>query len=141
MISRPEPFEIVPLPPRSGYVTALGRELHYSEWGRSDAPPVVLWHGLARTGRDFDVLATALCDQYRLIAPDTIGRGLSEWSVKPDEDYCLAFYAETARVYCCSLKSTSPSASSGWTAAGSRLAAVRKSRAAASRSPRSPRRW
>ncbi len=92
-----EPAEIIPAKPRSGYVTVLGREMHVSEWGLADAPPVILWHGLARTGRDFDVLATALSDRYRLIAPDTIGRGLSEWSTKPDEEYCLAFYAETAK--------------------------------------------
>ena len=88
---------IVPARPRSGYVTVLGREMHYCEWGRPDARPVILWHGLARTGRDFDVLATVLSDTYRLIAPDTIGRGLSQWSTKPDEEYCLAFYAGTAR--------------------------------------------
>ncbi len=91
------PAEIIPAKPRSSYVTVLGREMHVSEWGRPDAPPVILWHGLARTGRDFDVLATALSDRYLLIAPDTVGRGLSEWSTKPDEEYCLAFYAETAR--------------------------------------------
>lgn len=92
-----QPAEILAVRPRSGYVTAHGREMHYSEWGRPGARPVVLWHGLARTGRDFDVLATALSDTYRLIAPDTIGRGLSQWSAKPDEEYHLAFYAETAR--------------------------------------------
>ena len=91
------PVELVPMRPRSGYVSALGREMHYVEWGRADARPVILWHGLARTGRDFDVIASALSDRYRLIAPDTIGRGLSQWSTKPDEEYCLAFYAETAR--------------------------------------------
>ena len=90
------PAEIIPAKPRSSYVTVLGREMHVSEWGRPDAPPVILWHGLARTGRDFDVLATALSDRYLVIAPDTIGRGLSEWSTKPDTEYCLAFYAETA---------------------------------------------
>ena len=94
---RPEPVEIVPQRPRSGYVTALGHEMHYSEWGRTDARPVILWHGLARTGRDFDVLATELSDSFRLIAPDTVGRGLSQWSAKPDATYCLDFYAETAR--------------------------------------------
>lgn len=89
--------EILPQRPRSGYVQATGRLMHYSEWGRPDAPPVILWHGLARSGRDFDVLATALSDRFRLIAPDTIGRGLSEWSSKPDADYCLAAYADSAR--------------------------------------------
>ncbi len=91
------PTEIVPGRHRSGYAQVLGREMHFVEWGRKGAPPVVLWHGLARTGRDFDVLGSALSDSFHLIAPDTIGRGLSEWSDKPDEDYCLAVYAESAR--------------------------------------------
>ena len=95
--ARAEPIELVPQRPRSGYVTTLGHEMHYSEWGRSDARAVILWHGLARTGRDFDVLASELSNDYRLIAPDTIGRGLSQWSAEPDAAYCLQFYAETAR--------------------------------------------
>lgn len=89
--------EIVPGRPRSSYVQVAGREMHCVEWGRPEARPVVLWHGLARTGRDFDVLAHSLSDQFRLIAPDTIGRGLSEWSTAPDRDYCLAAYVESAK--------------------------------------------
>lgn len=82
--------------PRSRYVKALGREVHFTEWGRAEAEPIVMWHGLARTGRDFDVIAAALSDRYHVICPDTIGRGLSEWSDRPDEDYCLDAYARLA---------------------------------------------
>jgi len=89
--------EIVPGRPRSGYCRVGAWEMHYSEWGRPGAPPVILWHGLARSGRDFDVLAHSLADRFHLIAPDTIGRGLSQWSDNPDADYCLAVYVETAR--------------------------------------------
>jgi pimeloyl-ACP methyl ester carboxylesterase len=83
--------------PRSCYVTVAGREMHYVEWGAPGAPVVFMWHGLARTGRDFDEIAAALSDRFRLICPDTIGRGLSQWSTRPDEEYCLDFYARTAR--------------------------------------------
>jgi pimeloyl-ACP methyl ester carboxylesterase len=31
-----------------------------------------------------------------VICPDTIGRGLSQWSPLPDEEYCLAFYTRLA---------------------------------------------
>lgn len=55
-----------------------------------------MWHGLARTCRDFDDLAQVLCGTYHIIAPDTIGRGFSQWSPRPDEEYCSAFYAEIA---------------------------------------------
>ena len=82
--------------PKSNYVPLNGYEVHYAEWGASDAPPVILWHGLSRTGRDFDELAHDLSDTYRVICPDTIGRGLSQWSARPDAEYCFAEYARLA---------------------------------------------
>ena len=82
--------------PRSAYHQILGLEVHVTEWGDPAAPPVVLWHGLARTGRDFDDLATALSDRFRLICPDTPGRGLSQWSAAPEAEYCMAHYAAVA---------------------------------------------
>jgi pimeloyl-ACP methyl ester carboxylesterase len=67
------------------------------EWGAPGAQALVMWHGLARTGRDFDCIAAALADRFHIICPDMIGRGLSQWSKKPDEDYCLETYACLAR--------------------------------------------
>ena len=83
--------------PISHYLTCCGREIHFVEWGRNDAPHLILWHGLARTCRDFDDLAIALAGDYHIFCPDTIGRGLSQWSDDPDNEYCLAFYARIAR--------------------------------------------
>ena len=80
----------------SNYITVLDRELHYTEWGAGHAETVVMWHGLARTGRDFDDIAEALSGRYRVLCPDTLGRGLSQWSPQPKEEYCLAFYARLA---------------------------------------------
>ena len=80
----------------SRYTCCAGYELHYMEWGDPQAPVVVAWHGLARTGRDMDELAAHLSGQYRVICPDTIGRGLSQWSAHPGQDYCLRFYAQLA---------------------------------------------
>lgn len=85
-----------PLAGQSRYAVCAGYELHYMEWGAPDAPVVIAWHGLARTGRDMDVLAQHLSDKYRVICPDTVGRGLSQWSKNPDAEYCLRFYARTA---------------------------------------------
>lgn len=82
--------------PTSHYLRCCEREIHYTAWGRKNAPPLILWHGLARTGRDFDDLAAALAGDYRIYCPDTIGRGLSQWSPDPDAEYCLAFYARIA---------------------------------------------
>ena len=81
----------------SNYVTCIGREIHYTEWGAGQAKTVVAWHGLARTGRDMDELAAHLSARgYRVICPDTIGRGLSQWSPVPAQEYCLSFYARLA---------------------------------------------
>lgn len=80
----------------SHYIECCGREIHYVEWGRVGKPHLILWHGLARTCRDFDELATALSDDYHIFCPDTIGRGYSEWSPDPDNEYCLDFYAKIA---------------------------------------------
>ncbi|HEX2215316.1 MAG TPA: alpha/beta hydrolase [Xanthobacteraceae bacterium] len=82
--------------PRSRYVTVHARELHYMEWGARGQPPLVMWHGLARTGRDFDDIARALAGEWHIIAPDTIGRGLSQWSPAPEREYCYDFYAGLA---------------------------------------------
>ena len=85
-------------PYRSAYATCAGYELHYTEWGDSHDPVVIAWHGLARTGRDMDELADYLAGRgYRVICPDTLGRGLSQWSAKPQEEYCLRFYVRLAR--------------------------------------------
>src|SRR3990167_128108 len=80
----------------SHYVTCAGREIHYTQWGAQHADTVIAGHGLARTGRDMDELAEHLSARYRVICPDTIGRGLSQWSPSPSAEYCLAFYARLA---------------------------------------------
>lgn len=82
--------------PRSGYLSCAGRQIHYLDWGDPQAPAVIAWHGLARTGRDFDVLAQHLAPRWRVICPDTLGRGLSQWSPDPGREYCLSFYAQLA---------------------------------------------
>lgn len=83
--------------PVSQYITLAGREIHYTEWGPADGEVVIAWHGLARTGRDMDELAQHLAVRgYRVICPDTLGRGYSQWSPEPKQEYCLAFYARLA---------------------------------------------
>lgn len=88
--------------PSSNYVRCAGREIHYMDWGAPDADIVIAWHGLARTGRDMDELADHLSREkgFRVLCPDTIGRGLSQWSPNPKDEYCLAFYARIAAQFC-----------------------------------------
>jgi pimeloyl-ACP methyl ester carboxylesterase len=82
--------------PTSHYLVCEGREVHLTQWGAQHAEVVVAWHGLARTGRDMDDIAAHLAQRYRVICPDTIGRGLSQWSPLPDAEYQLSFYAAQA---------------------------------------------
>ena len=60
----------------------------YWQWGEPSADHVIICaHGLSRQGRDFDVLAQALCDaapgQLRVVCPDVVGRGKSDWLDDP----------------------------------------------------------
>ena len=81
---------------RSAYVPAAGFELHVTEWGDPRNPPLVMWHGLARTGRDFDEAADALSDTYFVLCPDTLGRGLSSWARDASADYSYDVFGDTA---------------------------------------------
>jgi pimeloyl-ACP methyl ester carboxylesterase len=51
-------------------------------------------HGLARNGRDFDVLAEALMATHRVLAVDMPGRGDSDWLADP-ADYGFPTYLTT----------------------------------------------
>ncbi|MHA6691331.1 alpha/beta fold hydrolase [Devosia sp. A449] len=82
--------------PRSAYLNAAGHELHVTEWGDPASPPLVMWHGLARTGRDFDEAAEALSDSYFVLCPDMLGRGLSAWLPPGAGAYDMPTYAATA---------------------------------------------
>lgn len=63
----------------------------YVEWGDpSNRKVLVCAHGLTRNGRDFDFLAKALADEYRVVCPDVVGRGHSDWlGVKKDYGFPL----------------------------------------------------
>ncbi len=82
--------------PRSTYVACGPHELHVTEWGDPARPLLVMWHGLARTGRDFDEVALALSDTYFVVCPDTLGRGLSSWARDVATDYSYASFGDHA---------------------------------------------
>ena len=65
-----------------------GHRMAYWEWGPADAGHMVVCvHGLSRQGRDFDGLAQALVERaggaIRVICPDVVGRGKSDWLADP----------------------------------------------------------
>lgn len=93
--------------PTSNYAQLAGREIHWMDWGQADGQVIVAWHGLARTCRDMDELAAHFAERgFRVICPDTIGRGLSQWSPAPDDEYQLSFYARVATAFFDELKLT-----------------------------------
>jgi pimeloyl-ACP methyl ester carboxylesterase len=54
--------------------------LHYVDWGREDAPALLLIHGGRDHCRNWDWVAERLGDRYHVIAPDLRGHGDSEWA-------------------------------------------------------------
>ncbi len=54
--------------------------LHYLEWGKADAPPIVCVHGYTGSADAFNALARNLQDRYRILALDVRGHGESAWS-------------------------------------------------------------
>lgn len=74
--------------PRFRDVLCAGpQKLHrmaYLEWGDPSNPKVLVCvHGLTRNARDFDALAQALSSEYRVVCPDVVGRGRSDWLKDP----------------------------------------------------------
>ena len=88
----------------------------YASWGPANAAHVVFCvHGLTRQGRDFDILAQALVaaaeaaqlPPIRVICPDVVGRGRSDWLPDP-MGYQFPQYASDMAVLIQSLNSQHP---------------------------------
>src|SRR5258706_4035677 len=66
---------------------ASPKGLHRGAYRESGDPKnervLVCVHGLTRCARDFDALAAAMSDRYRVICPDVAGRGDSDWLSDP----------------------------------------------------------
>ena len=58
--------------------------MRWTEWGAADNPRVLLCiHALTRVSRDFDRLAREMAPHYRVVCPDVVGRGRSDWLRDP----------------------------------------------------------
>jgi pimeloyl-ACP methyl ester carboxylesterase len=87
---------------REGSVLCLDahgfHRMRYVEWGDAANPRVLVCvHGLTRTGRDFDYLAQGLADAYRVVCPDVVGRGRSDW-LRDAKDYTYSTYCQDMAV-------------------------------------------
>lgn len=92
---------------RDGRVKCLSpagfHHMAYVEWGDPGNPRVLVCvHGLTRCSRDFDFLAQALSREYRVVCPDVVGRGRSEWlrdkSLYDVPQYCADMAVLLARL-------------------------------------------
>ena len=85
-----------------------GHRMAWWEWGNPEAAHVIVCaHGLSRQGRDFDVLAQALVARgganVRVVCPDVVGRGKSDW-LKDPMGYQIPNYAADMLVMLAQLK-------------------------------------
>ena len=98
-VSHPDPANRAMTEPRLNHVQCLDtRGLHrmaYWEWGDASNPRVLVCaHGLARQGRDFDTLARVLCADHRVVCPDVVGRGQSDFLADPAGYQIPAYVAD-----------------------------------------------
>jgi len=101
--------------------SALLHAMAYWQWGNPAAGHVIVCvHGLSRQGRDFDVLARALVaaaqsqgHQVRVVCPDVVGRGQSEWLSDPAE-YQIPTYAADVQTLLARLDSEAPLSTLDW---------------------------
>jgi pimeloyl-ACP methyl ester carboxylesterase len=86
----------------------------YVEWGDPASRDILICvHGLTRIGRDFDVLARAMCDRYRVICPDIVGRGRSDWLRDPAH-YTVPQYIVDCQMLIAQLRVADPLAEIDW---------------------------
>jgi len=72
-----------------------GLSIFYREAGPTDAPTLLLLHGLPSSSRMFEPLFAQLSDHYHLVAPDYPGFGHSDWPEPNKFAYTFDHIAET----------------------------------------------
>ncbi len=72
------PRHDVPRRGRSGFVIVDDRQVHYLEWGRVSAPPVLCLHGGGQTAYMWEELGEVLRNRYHVLAPDLPWHGDSD---------------------------------------------------------------
>lgn len=78
----------------------------YTQWGNGHNKRVaVCVHGLTRNSRDFDDLAMAMANHWRVLCPDMVGCGNSDWLADPAgynelqyKNDCMALIARSGAV-------------------------------------------
>lgn len=71
--------------------TSEGHKIHYVDWGNAGKRPLIMLHGINRTGHSFDKVAPLLQNDYHVIAMTLRGHGDSDWS--PKHEYLAEHHA------------------------------------------------
>src|ERR1700728_1503848 len=78
----------IPHDPQARYASrqtvVRGLRFPFLEWGRTDAPPVLLLHGGNQSAHSWDLVSLHLSNRYHVFALDQRGHGDSEWSREAD---------------------------------------------------------
>ena len=103
--------------PRPGSFLSLSaggfHRIAYLDWGNPAAEHVVVCvHGLARNSHDFDFLAAELAQGCRVVCPDVVGRGDSEW-LADKGDYSFSTYLADAAALIARITAPAPPVSFG----------------------------
>lgn len=67
-------------PFRTEFITLREGRYHVHIWGEDDAPTIIFLHGWGDTGVSFQFVVDALRGNWRVVAPDWRGFGLSQWN-------------------------------------------------------------
>lgn len=107
----------VPCPGAAAQGQTAGHRMAYWEWNATGNPHhphvIVCVHGLSRQGRDFDTLAAALAPHARVVCPDVIGRGESDWLADPS-GYQIPLYGGDMLAMLAQLQQQGPITTLDW---------------------------
>lgn len=68
------------IPSRSEFIPLRAHRHHVRLWGDDEAPTIFMLHGWGDNGASFQFVVDALTRDFRVIAPDWRGFGLSQWN-------------------------------------------------------------
>ncbi|WP_158922085.1 alpha/beta fold hydrolase [Acidisphaera sp. S103] len=68
------------VPYRSCNIVLRQLRFHFLEWGKADAPVIVLLHGGHQSAHSWDLVSLHLAQRYHVFALDQRGHGDSEWA-------------------------------------------------------------
>ena len=91
--------------PSDCYIDLRGLPFHYRDWGGTGRP-VLLLHGLASTCHIWDLVAPLLAEEFRVVALDQRGHGLS---AQVEDGYDFATVSGDAAAFIKSWDGSGPS--------------------------------